>query len=153
MNPEDQTLLTLFRRTKKNLDYIEEQQKKGIKVYEYTQLLNSMLSMLILMREKYIKDNHVSWEEIEQLGISVSARFKSKHTSFNRLISDMRHAFAHNYFNLLGRPDITEIELWLPKNEDEEEKDTNRKWGNKFSKTDLEEIISMLYSYVEQISS
>ena len=68
MMPEDKEILTIAVRTQKNLAYIYRKSKEGEKekVEEFTQLLNSMLGMVISLREDYFKGNPVSWEDVEE---------------------------------------------------------------------------------------
>ena len=47
MNPEDEKTLTIARRTRKNLEYIYNAKARKEDVEEFTQLLNSMLGMVI----------------------------------------------------------------------------------------------------------
>ena len=110
MLPEDEKTLTIARRTKKNLDYIYKKNAEGEDVEEFTQLLNSMLGMVICLREEYFKDRNILWQDVANLGLPIinitdkaptnkSPNLKQTN-SFNQLITKMRHAFAHNCFTL-----------------------------------------------------
>jgi len=69
MNPEDNKALVIAQRSRKNLDFIYTHKKKGADVEEFTQLLNSMLGMLICLREEYFKGREVTWDEVEEYGL------------------------------------------------------------------------------------
>src|SRR5688500_18105832 len=108
MNPEDEKTLTIARRTRKNLEYIYKRKSEKEDVEEFTQLLNSMLGLVIGLREDYFKGSQVSWEQVENLGLlkgrnhlksitgkkpsEVRPRLKQVF-SFSQLISKLRHAF------------------------------------------------------------
>ena len=67
MMPEDRVALTIARRTKKNLHYIYER-KNDPSVEEFTQLINSMLGIVISLREEYFYgQDPVTWNDIELL--------------------------------------------------------------------------------------
>jgi hypothetical protein len=78
-NPNDQQSLSIAKKTKTNLDYIygvkAGEVADGIKdensaVNEFTQLLNSLLSMVISLREDFFYGSHVGWDEVRNLGLS-----------------------------------------------------------------------------------
>ncbi len=116
MLPDDEKTITVARRTKKNLDFIYACKARNEDVEELTQLLNSMLGMVICIREDYFADSHYSWQEIEQLHLT-SWRPKLKLTgklaspqspklqqinSFSQLVTKLRHGFAHNCFEFIS---------------------------------------------------
>ena len=114
MNPGDRKALVIARRSRKNLDFICDQKVKGEDVEEFTQLLNSMLGMLICLREEYFKGQEVTWDEVKKHGLPpmpiegdppTPVSPKLEHSkSFSKLIGNLRHAFAHNCFVLVGNP-------------------------------------------------
>jgi hypothetical protein len=69
MRPEDEKTLTIARRTKKNLEYIYQSKDEGKDVEEFTQLLNSMLGMVISLREDYYKGDSIPWDTLEHKGL------------------------------------------------------------------------------------
>lgn len=69
MNPVDKKALVIARRSRKNLDFIYAQKGKQADVEEFTQLLNSMLGMLICLREEYFKGSEVTWDEVQKHGL------------------------------------------------------------------------------------
>ena len=130
MGPEDEKTLIIAQRTRKNLDYIYEARSKQEDVEEFTQLLNSMLSMIICIREDYFKEGCISWDEIERKGLKHynselrdlagdQAKIQSPKlktiSSFSQLTTKMRHAFAHNCFALNideTTKQITGVTVW-----------------------------------------
>ena len=70
MNPGHMKALIIAQRSRTNLDFIYEQKQKGEKVEEFTQLLNSMLGMLICLREEYFKgQDEVTWDAVRKQGL------------------------------------------------------------------------------------
>ena len=69
MMPEndDQAVLILAQRTRENLKYIDEKKSQCEPVSEFTQLLNSMLGMVISLREEYVKGPSLSQEDVQYL--------------------------------------------------------------------------------------
>lgn len=149
MNIEDQQLLTIARRTKKNLEFIYEQKHQGEDVEEFTQLLNSMLGMLVALREEYFKGREVTWDKVEEQMLLVSDRVRRKGVSFSKVITRLRNAFAHGNYELLGYPEITGIRAWniphgkanLPE---------NRNWKDDFTEDELKEIAYLFIGYLEK---
>lgn len=155
----DKKALVVAKRSRKNLEFIFEQKKQGKDVEEFTQLINSMLGMLIFLREEYLKDRVVDWKELQVLGLApilvegnaASPRRPALKQSktFSKLISNLRHAFSHNNFDLLGQPTITGIRVWtvpfkkenLPKNRD---------WQATISGKQLRALAYLLIDFLEK---
>ncbi|MBV6436815.1 MAG: hypothetical protein AELANPGJ_02087 [Anaerolineae bacterium] len=77
MMPDDEKAITIARRTRKNLDFIYSAKAQGADVEEVTQLLNSMLGMLICLREEYFHGRTVTWDDVRHHNlhpVSVSAQ-------------------------------------------------------------------------------
>src|SRR5690606_8552781 len=104
MNPQDERTLELARRTRKNREYIYAAKEKGENVEEFTQLLNSMLGMMVSLREEYFRGRNVTWDDVAEQGLLVSESLRNRANHFSQLISKLRHAFAHNNFELIGNP-------------------------------------------------
>ncbi len=158
MNPGDMKALVIARRSRKNLNFIYAQKQKQADVEEFTQLLNSMLGMLICLREEYFKNIEVTWDEVERYGLkpipiegddSIPASPKLKKSkTFSKLISNLRHAFSHNGFELLGNP-ITSVRVWnVPMNE--ENKPENRVWQAELSEQQLHLLADLFIDYLER---
>ena len=54
--PKQDKTLEIAQRTRKNLEFIYAAKEQGKDVEEFTQLLNSMLGMVISLREDYFKN-------------------------------------------------------------------------------------------------
>ena len=158
MNPGDKKTLVIARRSRKNLDFISAQRKKGADVEEFTQLLNSMLGMLICLREEYFKGREVTWDRVKEYGlprISVEGDAPTQTTpklghskTFSKLISNLRHGFAHNCFELVGNP-ITGVRIWnIPNGEDN--LPVNRSWQTELSEQQLRQIADLFVDFIEK---
>ena len=157
MNPGDQKTLEIAKRTRKNLTYIYNQKELGADVEEFTQLINSMLGILICLREDYIKGKNIEWSELTNYDLQpiiinddppnkISPNLEQA-KSFNKTISNLRHGFAHNCFALIGDP-ISKIQVWnIPPSE--EDKKINRVWQITLSEKQLMEITNLLLDYIE----
>jgi hypothetical protein len=159
MNPGDEKTLTIARRSRKNLEFIYEQKHKGADVEEFTQLLNSMLGMLICLREDYFKGRKVTWEEVESKGLQRVAIQETKphvfspelktSNMFSKLISNMRHAFAHNNFELLGRPEITGVKVW----NNTAKKSKGRRWRTWEAELSEEQLKALAYLFIDYLEA
>lgn len=167
MNPEDEKTLTIARRTRKNLEYILEKKASGEDVEEFTQLLNSMLGMVIGLREDYFKGSHVSWDDVKQIELlsgegdlrqitgkkatGTSPGLK-KINSFSQLITKLRNAFAHNCFELIisnSSNRITGVTVWnIPSGQDNNPK--NRVWEADISEHNLKRLAYLIVYYIEK---
>ena len=166
MEPEDEKTLTIARRTKKNLEYIYLRKAEGKDVEEFTQLLNSMLSMVISLREDYYKGSHIPWQTLQQMGLlqgktrleTITGK-KATQTSpnlqqvnsFSQLITKLRNAFAHNCFEIISDKEtkqITGIIVWnIPSGQDN--KLPNRVWEADIVEADLKELAYLIVEYIE----
>jgi hypothetical protein len=166
MEPEDEKTLTIAHRTKKNLEYIYQKKAEGENVEEFTQLLNSMLSMVISLREGYYKGSHITWQQLQQMGLlqgksNLETIIGKKATrtspnlqqvnSFSQLITKLRNAFAHNCFEIISdrkTKQITGITVWnVPSGEDN--KPQNRVWEADIAESDLKELAYLIVGYIE----
>ncbi|MBV9790301.1 MAG: hypothetical protein JOZ51_19075 [Chloroflexi bacterium] len=160
MLPDEEKTLEIARRTRKNLDFIYAQKAAGSDVEEFTHLLNSMLGMVICLREEYFKGTSVTWEDVQVAGLSPVEIISSpptdaspslkQHQSFNQLISCIRHAFAHNNFELLGDSEnrITGIKVWNIGYRKENEPE-NREWEAIITEQQLKDLAYLFINYVE----
>jgi hypothetical protein len=160
MNPGDKKALVIARRSRKNLDFIYAQKRQGADVEEFTQLLNSMLGMLISLREEYFTESEpkVTWDEVEKYGLQpiriegdapTQTSPNLKHTeTFSELISNLRHAFAHNCFELVGDP-ITGVRVWkIPNRTPNSPK--NRTWQAELSEQQLQQVAILFIDFLEK---
>ena len=165
MLPEEENnkkTLTIARRTRKNLDFMYAQKAQGADVEEFTHLLNSMLGMVICLREEYFKGEHVSWQHVQNHNLQKSS-IRSKcpseespklkpHNSFSQLTAKVRHAFAHNCFDLQRDKTnkITGIVVWnIPTGQLNNPE--NRIWEAEISEQQLRELAYLFVNYVEKV--
>ena len=158
MNPEDKKALVIAQRSRKNLDFIFAHKKKGSDVEEFTQLLNSMLGMLICLREEYFKGREVTWDNVEEYGLKpipvegdapneTSPKLLHSKT-FSKLIGNLRHGFAHNCFDLIGNP-IIGVKVWnIPPRKDNVPE--NRSWQAQLSEEQMRQIAELFVNFLEK---
>ncbi|WP_224961814.1 HEPN family nuclease [Geomonas subterranea] len=161
MLPEDKQALTIAKRTLKNLNFVYESKQKGNDVEEFTQLLNSMLGMIISLREEYFKGRVVAWEVLEQYKlkkIDIKAKMPdtaspnlTTHTTFSQLIANIRHGFSHNCFLLVGNKDnvISGITIWnIPFGK--ENATRNRCWEVTMTEEELKGLATLFVSFISK---
>ena len=90
-------------RTQKNLKAIECLKQKGGEVYEVTQLLNSMLGLLIFPKERrlYEKIQPKSWDTMVEEGWPLPSEEYPHVSDLEHLITNMRNAVAHCNIELI----------------------------------------------------
>lgn len=167
MAPEDEKTLTIARRTIKNLKYVYSKKYLGEDVEEFTQLLNSMFGVLICLREDFIKGDQVQWDDILNLelkdkinnldkiiGNDPTAKSPKliKINSFSKLISNLRHAFAHNCFDLTIDENSREIKGIIVWNITDGQANNylNRVWEAELNEDNLKHIAYLVLEYVER---
>ena len=163
MHPGDEQALVIAGRSRKNLEFVYSAKRSGADVEEFTQLLNSMLGILICLREEYFKGKSVSWEDVEDLGLvpiriagdapDVESQELKHTTSFSQLISKLRHGFAHNCFRVIGKPVISGITIWNVKKDFQkcsyDEQVAHRCWRATLSEQQIKDISYLLIDYLE----
>jgi len=157
--PDEEKTLAIAKRTRKNLDFIYSVKGDGADVEEFTHLLNSMLCMVICLREEYFKGKEVSWDDLIKKGLtpvyiaetapSADLPKLKSHSSFSQLISSIRHEFAHNCFKLSGDSanKITGITIWnvLPHKKDI---GINRSWQAEITEQQLKDLAYLFIDYI-----
>jgi hypothetical protein len=104
-------------RTKKNLEAIETLKRRDVEVFDVTQLVNSMLGLLVFPKEKYVdKIPDIPLQELREAGWpipEVTGKFPQA-TDLNQLVHYLRNAVAH--FNIEfpgdGDADIEVLRVW-----------------------------------------
>lgn len=155
MEPSDEKTIEIARRTRKNLEYVYAQYDQGAPVYEFTQLFNSMLGILVCLREEYFHGSEIEWSDVEHLGLRVAVSLKSKSEKFSRLISCTRNAVAHsNYFFIAdGNRKIIGVEIWnVPSNTsvNDRKKRAIWTWSSKFTENELRDFAYLMLNYLEK---
>lgn len=98
----------LIYRTEKNLRAIESLKDRGEEVYEVTQLINSLLGLLIYPKERmFYKIPHIRREYMEKEGWPLPCEEISQVRHLRGLVKNVRNAVAH--FNIEFRHDENEI--------------------------------------------
>lgn len=161
MMPDDEKAITIARRTRKNLDFIYSAKAQGADVEEVTQLLNSMLGMLICLREEYFHGRTVTWDDVRHHNlqpVSVSAQkrdddaeiWNAYQPSFSQLITCLRHAFAHNCFSLVGdksqprgNREIVGLEVWNTP--------TGKKYKTWQANLTIDELKAIAYLFIDYL--
>lgn len=123
MNYDPQLIRDFAARTRINLDFIEEQQKKGGNVFEVTQLVNSLLGLLIFPQQTYYEEiPEIPINQLTEMGwpaVRVTPRIRnSSHyrpcTNLRELVRYLRNAISH--FNVIfladGLGQLSGLRVW-----------------------------------------
>jgi hypothetical protein len=96
-----------------------------------------MLGMLICVREDYTLGEEISWQNVQERGLQrldIPERREMRKNpdlasvnNFNQWITNIRHALAHNNYELLGDP-ITHIRVWTTKKISRDTDREQRRW-------------------------
>jgi hypothetical protein len=132
-------------RTQKNLKAIECLKQKGGEVYEVTQLLNSMLGLLIFPKERrlYEKIQPKSWDTMVEEGWPLPSGDNAHVSDLEELIRHMRNAVAHCKFNLTTDHDeISSIEF----------RDIPSFWTGVYDVASLRKFVYMFLDHIQSSS-
>jgi hypothetical protein len=105
------------KRTRRNLRAVEDLQDQGHEVFEVTQLINSMLGLLVFPREEFVgRIPKIPLTELKAQGWPVpQARrgFDQVH-DLNELVRYLRNAVSHFNIEFLadGRNHISKVRVW-----------------------------------------
>ena len=140
-------------RTQKNLIAIECLKDISCKVYEVTQLLNSMLGLLIFPKERrlYEKIQNKRWDMMVKEEWPLPSEDYSHVSDLKQLITNMRNAVAHCNFEIITENDeISSIEFrnFSPR-------DIHRKyplWKGVYDVASLRTFIYMLLDHIQSSS-
>ena len=105
-------------RTRKNLRAIEDLQAKGGEAYEVTQLVNSMLGLLVFPRERFLDQiPQTSLSDLEADGWPVPKVVGDfpQARDLRELIRYLRNAIAHSNIEFIGEK-IQSVRVWNTKN-------------------------------------
>ena len=131
-------------RTQKNLRAIECLKEKGGEVYEVTQLLNSMLGLLIFPKERlFEKIKNKSWDTMVEEGWPLPSGDNAHVSDLKQLIKNMRNAVAHCKFNLTTDHDeISSIEF----------RDIPSLWTGVYDVASLRKFVYMFLDHIQSSS-
>jgi hypothetical protein len=104
-------------RTKQNLKVIEDLRARGGEVHEVTQLINSMLGLLVFPREEYVdRIPRIGLPELRKDGWPAPKPVSSfpEATDLRELIRLLRNAIAHFNIRFIANDsrEITGIRVW-----------------------------------------
>jgi hypothetical protein len=165
-SPKDEKTLEIARRTRKNLEFIYSANQQGKDVEEFTQLLNSMLGMMISLREDYFRGSDIAWQRVQDMGLKnykkdmeIKGNTPTSESpnldqinSFSQLITRLRNAFAHNCFDLVideNTDQIIGVRVWnvptgKPNNKG------HRVWEAEIMEVDLKRLAYLFVEYLEK---
>lgn len=110
-------IIDFARRTRANLAFIDSAEERGAKVYEVTQLANSLLGMLVFPREHYMRS--VPETPLSELVQQGWPEIKTTHGSLpeenlKQLMRMLRNSIAHCNVEFLANAEhrIIGIKLW-----------------------------------------
>lgn len=140
-------------RTKTNLDAIDRLRANGQEVYEVTQLVNSMLGLLVFPRENfYDRIPDVSLEKLRLDGWpipEVRGQFQQV-SNLKELLRCLRNAIAHFNLKFVGDGDgqgpIRVLRVW---NVDTRNKKKVKTWEAELSTDDLRGIAERFIKLLE----
>ncbi|QDT55950.1 hypothetical protein Pan44_39980 [Caulifigura coniformis] len=129
------------KRTQRNLAVIRERRAAGDEVYDVTQLINSMLGLLVLPKEHYYdRIPQTPLDELRDAGwpAPVVTGEMPEPKDLRKLMALLRNSIAHCNMTFTERGGrITGVEVWNTKNG---KKDGERNWTALLSLQDLESI-------------
>ncbi|SFG37312.1 HEPN family nuclease [Neptunomonas qingdaonensis] len=135
------------KRTRKNLEYIEQGKKEGNEVYEITHLINSCLGLLVLPHENYINSiPTTSLDKLKDQGWVVPQTINgTQPNDLKDLIRLLRNGVAHCNiaFTADSESKLDTLKIW----------NTQPRSGEKTWETELgfEELRSILFKFSDLI--
>ncbi len=137
-------------RTEKNLRAIEKLSQEGESVYEVTQLINSLLGLLVYPRERFFETiPEITWETMIKQGWPLPSGEKAQVSDLKQLIRYMRNAVAH--FNIELITDENEIEGIRFKNYPPPAKDRERRiWIGEYRIEPLKRFVDMFLALISK---
>jgi len=101
-------------RTKANLEFIEQSKSRGESVFETTQLINSLLGMIVFLRESdRIDGSNLSrlWRELRYIPIYDEHKYSDRPSDF---IRKFRNALAHGHIDpqVDENQEVSKFILW-----------------------------------------
>ena len=140
-------------RTKKNLETTEQIQREypesQIKIYETTQLINSLLGLIIFPREKYY-DNipETPITDLANNGWPIPKVIDGYQQARNlrELVSNLRHAFAHCNIEFLNQDsEISGLKVW-----NKDPRNGRILWKAKMTINDIKILTDKLAELIQQ---
>lgn len=136
-------------RTEKNLRAIEKLSREGESVYEVTQLINSLLGLLVLPKERFKTIPEITQETMIKEGWPLPTGENAQVSGLKQLIRYMRNAVAH--LNIEFIADNNEIVGIRFKNY--ATRDEGRKiplWIGEYRLESLEKFVDMFLDHISK---
>ena len=139
-------------RTQKNLIAIECLKDISCKVYEVTQLLNSMLGLLIFPKERFFeKIQNKRWDMMVKEEWPLPSEDYSHVSDLEQLITNMRNAVAHCNIELIPEHgEISSIEFKNFRQGDNDRK--HPLWKGVYDVASLRKFVDMLLDHIQSSS-
>jgi hypothetical protein len=138
----------LISRTLDNLRAVEKLSQEDKSVYEVTQLINSLLGLLVYPKERLRKIPEITWETMIKEGWPLPTGEKAQVKDLKKLIWNMRNAVAH--FNIELITNENGIEGIRFKNYSSSDKDREKPlWIGEYR---LEPLKRFVYMFLDHIS-
>jgi hypothetical protein len=146
-------------RTRKNLEYIRHAFGQEEDVHVVTHLVNSLLGIVVVPKERYFEESFwsISLEELTRRGwpkwdvtIDDPPEGGSKTETLGHLIRRLRNAAAHGRFRFGGEPDsrqLSEVRLIV---EDGPSRSRNPNWRAEIEGNDLFQFCLLLAEYIDE---
>jgi len=138
-------------RTQKNLKAIERLKREDVEVYEVTQLLNSMLGLLIFPKERFFeKIQNKRWDMMVKEEWPLPSEDYSHVSDLKQLITNMRNAVAHCNIELIPEHgEIISIEFRdYPWGDNHKEPH----WKGVYDVASLRKFVDMLLDHIQSSS-
>ncbi|WP_144307371.1 HEPN family nuclease [Oceanidesulfovibrio marinus] len=139
MISEDELVRQFVSRSLTNLYFVEGAYCNGEDVYETTQLINSLLCLVVLPNEhdlERIPETHLNelheWPEI---------RIQKSCTTLRDLVKNFRHAIAHFNIHLIGQDEIEAVRF-------ENFYKGNLRWEQTFKIDELRQVAYLLHQTI-----
>lgn len=136
-------------RTEKNLRAIEKLSREGESVYEVTQLINSLLGLLVYPNERLKKIPEITWETMIKQEWPLPTGENAQVSGLKQLIRYMRNAVAH--FDIEFIADNNEIVGIRFKNEGAlDEGSKTRPWIGEYRLEALKSFVDMFLDHISK---
>lgn len=132
-------------RTEKNLQAIKNLRKQSTEVFEVTQLINSLLGLLVYPRERIIeKVQEISWEMMKREGWPLPTGINAQVPNLEQLVRHMRNSLVHLNFELLqSQGEIVGMRFFSRPGRDN--------WVGEYEIDQLEEFVFMLLDQIKKV--
>lgn len=159
MSNYDESYLSFARRTKRNLEFIQQSSGDStLKIYEVTQLVNSLLGLLLFPRSytwgsfRSYRLNRLDPQQWPNLTNQSTSLDKLPIPHLERVLREMRNAVAHNDIRFIADRN-NEIERIVFRNINSKNTDNPyREWVLELTLPELRLLLDSLLSEYERIA-